>query len=116
MGKELSNVSSIGALGVPRNAVNAGRVTATTDMDDDENGGSADGRKFHCVIEQKDTSTERTGNNGLDVNDREKDMEEEGHNIGKLGHEFSGALPDMNTCGGGIDDSLTQRGRAEKKH
>ena len=55
--------------------------------------------------------TERTDNKGLDLNNGEKDVEEEGHNEGKLGHEFSGALPDMNEHGVGMDDSLTQNRR-----
>ena len=47
----------------------------------------------------------------MDVNDREKNTEEERHNEGKSGHEFSGALPDMNERGDGMDDSLTQNRR-----
>jgi hypothetical protein len=109
-----SNSSSIRALGVTRYDVKAGRGTVTKGLDDDKNGGTADGTKSCGVVERRDNSTKRTATKGLDVNDGEKDTDEEGHNEGKLEYEFSGALPDMNERRDRNYDSLAQRGRTEE--
>ena len=98
-----------------RNAAKAVRETGTTGLDDDKKGGSADGRKKRGVVEQKDNSTERTDTKGLDVNDGDKDVEEEGHNEGKLEHEVSVALPVMNEHEDGMDDSLAKQGGTEEE-
>ena len=90
------------------NTAKADRGTGTMDLCDDKNGGSVDGRQKHCAVDQKDTSTDKTDNGGLDVNDGEKEMEEERHNEGNSGYAFGEALPDMNVRGNGM---VAQRGR-----
>ena len=78
------------------NAVKAGGKMGTVGLDDDKNGESVDGRNMCDDVEQNKNSTERRDNKGLDVNDGEKDVEEEGLNEEKLGHECNGVLPGMN--------------------
>ena len=51
----------------------------------------------------------------MDVNDGDKDVEEEGHNEGKLEHEVSVALPVMNEHEDGMDDSLAKQGGTEEE-
>ena len=42
-------------------------------------------------------------------------MEEEGHNKGKAGHAFNGALPDMTECGDGMDGLLAHQGKTKEE-
>ena len=87
-GKESLNSPSIVAFSVTRNAAKANRGTGTICLDDEENGEIADGRKLCGAVKLKDKTTDNIGNEGLNVNDGEKDAEEERHNAGKPGYAF----------------------------
>ena len=82
-GSESPNPPSIGTINATGKAVKAYTGIGKIGVDDDENGGSADGRKGCGAVERKDNSTGRTDDEEVDVNDGEKDMEEERINEGK---------------------------------
>ena len=74
-------------------------VEDTTRLDDDKNGRSADGKKMCGAVEQKDKSTDKIYNEGLDVNNREKDSTHyKDHDNGSLttnGSSYLSSVPSL---------------------
>ena len=71
--------------------------------------------KNRSAIERRENSTNKTDNEGFDINNEENDVEEEKFNGGNSEYDWCGALPDMNARGDGMDDPPARRGGTEEE-